>query len=230
MHKRFTLYIILLLICPLILSGCLGIFGVNGFAITVEVNNQNMGSVIGIKKSYEKNATTNLTAQAKGGFTFVKWSGDVPEEYIRSNPLKLVVTKDLKIMAHFEPTGELASILKPFNEHNPLLAHKFGADPYALVYEDRIYVYSTNDVFDLDRNGELKENNYGQINTINRISSDDMVNWTDHGSINIGPYGSGKARWAGNSWAPAAIYKNINGREGINSFYILQIQPMALVC
>ena len=64
MHKRFTLYIILLLICPLILSGCLGIFGVNGFAITVEVNNQNMGSVIGIKKSYE-NATTNLTAQAK---------------------------------------------------------------------------------------------------------------------------------------------------------------------
>jgi arabinoxylan arabinofuranohydrolase len=31
---------------------------------------------------------------------------------------------------------------------NPLLAHKFGADPYALVLGDHVYLYMTNDVLE----------------------------------------------------------------------------------
>ena len=39
-----------------------------------------------------------------------------------------------------------------------------------------------------------------------------MVNWTDHGSINVAGSG-GAAAWASNSWAPAACHKTINGKE-----------------
>ena len=36
-----------------------------------------------------------------------------------------------------------------------------------------------------------------------------MVNWTDHGTINV----KGAAKWSANSWAPAACHKTINGKE-----------------
>ena len=31
-------------------------------------------------------------------------------------------------------------------ENNPIMTHKFGADPAVLVYDDTVYVYSTNDM------------------------------------------------------------------------------------
>ncbi len=107
---------------------------------------------------------------------------------------------------------QLATSYKDFNNHNPIMTHRFGADPYALVYEDRVYVYSTHDIIHRDSNGMIMENDYSQIRTLNRLSSEDLVNWTDHGVIEVaGP--SGKAQWADKSWAPAAIYKNIDGKD-----------------
>jgi arabinoxylan arabinofuranohydrolase len=107
----------------------------------------------------------------------------------------------------------IARSYKPIGDHNPLLTHRFGADPYALVYGDRVYVYSTNDIIERDAAGRIIDNTYGKIRSINCISSDDLVNWTDHGWIDIGPQGRGIATWANNSWAPAAAYKNIDGRD-----------------
>ncbi|MEK0313275.1 glycoside hydrolase family 43 protein [Cohnella sp. 56] len=99
---------------------------------------------------------------------------------------------------------------------NPLAAHRFGADPYALVYEDRVYLYMTNDVLEYDGDGQVKDNTYGNINKLNMLSSDDLVNWTDHGEIAAaGPQGA--ARWATQSWAPAAVYKKIDGK---NKFFL----------
>ena len=95
---------------------------------------------------------------------------------------------------------------------NPLMSHKYGADPYALVYNGRVYVYMTNDAYEYDSNGNIKDNTYGQIKTINVISSADMVNWTDHGAIPVAG-ASGAAKWAGLSWAPAAAHKVIDGRD-----------------
>lgn len=109
--------------------------------------------------------------------------------------------------------SEIAKSYKPLGDHNPLMPHRFSADPYALVYGDRVYVYSTNDVIERDGAGRIVDNSYGKIHTINCISSDDLVNWTDHGWIYIGPQNQGVARWAGNSWAPAAAYKNIDGQD-----------------
>ncbi len=94
---------------------------------------------------------------------------------------------------------------------NPLYTQYFGADPYALVYDGRLYIYMTADAFEYDGD-EVKENSYQQINTINVISTTDMVNFTDHGYIQVaGP--NGAAKWAKNSWAPAAAWKNIDGKD-----------------
>ncbi len=102
--------------------------------------------------------------------------------------------------------------IKKDGENNPLYTQRFGADPGVMEYNGRVYVYMTNDIFEYDGNGNLVDNSYGKINQINCISSDDMVNWTDHGIINVaGP--NGAAKWAGNSWAPCAAHKTINGKE-----------------
>lgn len=95
---------------------------------------------------------------------------------------------------------------------NPLAAHKFGADPYALVYKDRVYLYMTNDTLEVDAQGGIKENSYSSINTITVLSSSDLANWTDHGDIPVaGPEGA--AKWATQSWAPAAVHKVIDGKD-----------------
>ena len=106
---------------------------------------------------------------------------------------------------------EKAKNAKGMLDNNPLMTQRFGADPYALVYDDTLYIYMTGDTPEYDANGELKDNTYGIITTINVISSKDMVNWTDHGSV----YAAGKngaAKTANNSWAPAAAWKMIDGK------------------
>lgn len=95
---------------------------------------------------------------------------------------------------------------------NPVVANRYGADPYALVFGDRVYLYMTNDALEYDGNGVVKENTYSSINKIAVISSSDMLNWTDHGEITVaGPEGA--AKWATQSWAPAAVHKVINGKD-----------------
>jgi arabinoxylan arabinofuranohydrolase len=113
---------------------------------------------------------------------------------------------------------ELAKAIKPIGYHNPLMTQRFGADPFAVVYGDRVYVYMTNDIVEYDASGSSKENTYGKINSLNVISSEDLVNWTDHGTIKVGGYGGGSI-WANNSWAPAAIHKTINGKEQYFLYY-----------
>ena len=101
---------------------------------------------------------------------------------------------------------------KKADENNPLYTQRFGADPGVMEYNGRLYVYMTDDILEYDAKGKVRENSYSQIRTINCISSDDLVNWTDHGKIPVaGP--SGIAKWAVNSWAPCAAHKTIDGQE-----------------
>ena len=104
---------------------------------------------------------------------------------------------------------ELSSTLKKFGYDAPVMTQRYGADPCAMVYDGRVYIYMTGDVVEY-RGGKAIENTYSKINTINVISSDDLVNWTDHGTV----YAAGRngaAKWGGNSWAPTAAYKEIDG-------------------
>ncbi len=106
----------------------------------------------------------------------------------------------------------LQKSLKNAEENNPLYTQRFGADPGVMEYNGRLYVYMTDDILEYDSAGKVKENTYSKIRSINCISSDDLVNWTDHGRIRVAGPG-GVARWAGNSWAPCAAHKNIDGQE-----------------
>jgi len=109
-------------------------------------------------------------------------------------------------------TPPTAAIGKELGNHNPLVTYRFGADPYALVYEDRVYLYMTNDMLEYDDSGNVKDNTYASINKLGVISSDDLVNWTDHGEIQVAG-SEGAAKWATQSWAPAAVHKVIDGKD-----------------
>ena len=103
--------------------------------------------------------------------------------------------------------GEM-KVLKSLPQHNPVMIQKFGADPFAMVYGDRVYLYMTGDDPVIGADGSVQKNTYGNINTLRVISSDDLVNWTDHGAIKAAGR-NGAAKWANNSWAPCAAWKNI---------------------
>lgn len=77
------------------------------------------------------------------------------------------------------------ALAKKLGYSNPLVTTDFGADPYAIVYDGRVYVYMTSDDYEYDANGNVLNNSFGYIKTLRIISSDDMVNWTDHGEIKV---------------------------------------------
>lgn len=122
---------------------------------------------------------------------------------------------DASVIAKFNGIT-LAESWKKDGENNPLTTQRFGADPGFMVYKDRLYVYTTNDAFEYDGNGNIKENSY-DVGTINCVSSSDLVNWTDHGAIPVadrnGRTQNGAAKWASASWAPDACWKTINGKD-----------------
>ena len=101
--------------------------------------------------------------------------------------------------------------IKNPKQHNPVYTQKYSADPYGMVYDGRVYLYMTGDEPMYDAKGEKITNNYSNINTIRVISSDDLVNWTNHGEV-FAAGKNGAATWGGNSWAPAACWKMVDGK------------------
>ena len=107
---------------------------------------------------------------------------------------------------------EVIKSYKGLLDTHPIMSQRFGADPYAMPYGDRVYFYMTGDAFEYDTNGEVTDNTYSKIRTINVVSTADMVNFEDHGVIRAAG-SQGSAKWANNSWAPAAAWKNIDGQD-----------------
>ncbi|MBR5684214.1 MAG: family 43 glycosylhydrolase [Ruminococcus sp.] len=139
------------------------------------------------------------------------------QEYILKKITEFPVNKpevDLSELASKFGSVSLAESWKKDNENNPLTTQRFGADPGWMVYDGRLYIYTTNDAFEYNGN-TIQENSY-DVGTINCISSADLVNWTDHGAIPVagrnGRTQNGAAKWASCSWAPDAAWKMINGK------------------
>lgn len=102
--------------------------------------------------------------------------------------------------------------LKRAYNNNPVMTQRLGADPYAIEYDGRVYLYMTGDVVEYDGAGAILNNSFAKINKLNVVSSADLVNWTDHGTIYAaGPQGA--ASWGNNSWAPAVAHKQIDGKD-----------------
>lgn len=104
------------------------------------------------------------------------------------------------------------NVYKTLNQHNPVMVQRFGADPWAMVYGDRVYLYLTGDEPVMGIDGVPRTNDYSNITTLRVLSSDDLVNWQDHGSVAAAGK-NGAAKWAANSWAPCAAWKNIDGQD-----------------
>lgn len=120
------------------------------------------------------------------------------------------------------PASRTIEVLaKTPGENNPLISHKFGADAFGFVDNGRVYIYMTNDTQGYAPDaatGVSPQINYGSINQITVISSEDMVNWTDHGEIQVaGP--NGVAPFTTNSWAPGMAKKTVNGVEKYFLYY-----------
>ena len=101
---------------------------------------------------------------------------------------------------------KLAKSYKGFQNNNPIIEQHYGADPFAMVYGDEVYFYMTADAYERDASGEIATNTYGKIRSLYVVSTKDMINFTDHGEITIAGAG-GATKWAHNSWAPAAAWK-----------------------
>jgi arabinoxylan arabinofuranohydrolase len=87
------------------------------------------------------------------------------------------------------------------NADNPVFTQRYTADPSGLEYNGRLYVYTSHD---LDG-----QSGYDMVD-FTCFSTDDMVNWTDHGEVFKVP---NNASWAGRAYAPQVVYRN-------NTFYM----------
>ena len=175
--------------------------------------------------SYKPVATA---AAQKGEWTLIETSYTVPDNLDTTSLAQFYFetqTEDDNIYYDFyvdDVSIELESVsdakpalAKTPGRANPLMGYDFGADPFAMEYNGRLYVYMTADAFTEEADGEPGANSYGQIHTIKVISSEDLINWTDHGEIPVGGrvLENGAAKWATNSWAPSVVHKTINGEE-----------------
>ena len=115
-------------------------------------------------------------------------------------------------------TAEAQSVAKAYkspSQGNPISSCVFCADPTSIVYEGRMYVYGSNDHQQFIVNGKKGDNGYGNIKSLVVFSSDDMLNWTFHGTIDVGRIcGS----WCGQSWAPSAVWRETE--SGQKEFFI----------
>ena len=103
-------------------------------------------------------------------------------------------------------------------EANPISPCVFCADPTAIDYNGRVYVYGSNDNQQYIKNGKTGGNGYGDIKSIVVFSTDDMVNWTFHGTIDVGKLCSTWGWRFAASWAPSAVWRT--NAEGEDEFFL----------
>ena len=108
----------------------------------------------------------------------------------------------------------IATAYKGTSDGNPISGSVFCADPTAIEYEGQLYVYGTNDHQQYIVNNKTGSNGYGNIKSLVVFSTDDMVNWTFHGTIDVGKV----CTWAGQSWAPSAVWRE--KADGSKEFYV----------
>ncbi len=96
---------------------------------------------------------------------------------------------------------------------NPIVQTSFTADPAPMVYNDKVYLYTSH-----DEDGST----WFTMNDWRLYTTSDMVNWTDHGAVlSYKDFSWGQI----NAWAPQCIERNgkfymyvpITGRSNNNS-------------
>ena len=87
---------------------------------------------------------------------------------------------------------------------NPIIRDQFTADPTTRVFEGKVYLYPSHDII----SPVEPERKWFSMADYHVFSSEDLVNWTDHGMIlsqeNV-PWGNPEGY---SMWAPDCVYKN----------------------
>ena len=125
---------------------------------------------------------------------------------------------------HADAQTTIAPDLKGTSNKNPISSCIFCADPTALEYDGRLYVYGSNDHQEFIANGKKGDNSYGAIKSIVVFSTADMMNWTFHGTIDTKKLCS---NWVSNpwwhgygvSWAPSVTWRH-NEETGKDEFFL----------
>ena len=99
-------------------------------------------------------------------------------------------------------TSVRAAVIKPdtiiHTTGNPIIRHKFTADPAAMVYRGQVYLYTGHDEAATGHNGYVMHN-------WTCFTSSDMVTWTEHPSpLNVKDFAWAKA----DAWASQVIERN----------------------
>lgn len=121
------------------------------------------------------------------------------------NLANLTASQDLGLSV----TESLKKAYKNVGDTNPISSNIFFADPTAVEYNGRLYIYGTCDSQQYRANGEKGDNGYGNIASLSCFSTDDMKNWTYHGDIKT----SYICTWASCSWAPSIVSRATESGE-----------------
>jgi len=184
-------------------------WNVNGNQLELEITGNEMGFRPDVSSMFatitlklNKSMAANTTLSVVPDYVIVKGGGDV-----------VYNTDNVKSDVVFTAVDSGKAYAKKIGYSNSIISHKYGADPFAMVYDGRVYVYMTDDEAQYQATPDTA-NSYGNCRSINIISSDDMVNWVDHGSVPVGKQlANGLTTWASNAWAPAAAHKMVDGKE-----------------
>jgi hypothetical protein len=88
---------------------------------------------------------------------------------------------------------------------NPIIRNQFTADPSARVFEGKVYLYPSHDIPAGEGRGRV---GWFCMEDYHVFSSENLVDWTDHGVI----ISQGSVPWVNSKsyslWAPDCIYKN----------------------
>src|SRR5690606_1549762 len=80
--------------------------------------------------------------------------------------------------------------------YNPIIQTNYTADPAPMVYNGTLYLYTSHDE---------DESTWFTMNDWRLYTTQDMVNWTDHGTVlSYKDFSWGKQ----NAWAPQAIERD----------------------
>jgi arabinoxylan arabinofuranohydrolase len=136
-------------------------------------------------------------------------------------------SSETALAALFDTDNDFPSALsnswKIWGHRNPLITQGFSADPTTMVYNDRVYLFASNDSLEYNADGNPTVRTFSRgIQGIRAISSADLSNWTDHGVLNVGgippstnpliPDTPPITPFETNAWAPSATWKMINGQ------------------
>ena len=98
----------------------------------------------------------------------------------------------------------ISSVCLPVTAQNPIIRDQFTADPTARVFNGKVYLYPSHDIFP----PEGQRQDWFCMEDYHVFSSENLTDWTDHGMIVT----QNKVPWVRpdsySMWAPDCVYRN----------------------